>query len=81
MRKKKRDVLVYTEGTAKQYDALIVQVDDAGNEWLSPVQVKYLEEAHLWAKYRGDSTIKVSDGLVFNFVSPMPQMQPTVTSY
>ena len=51
MKKKRRNVLVYIDDTVKCYTQLTIQVDEAGNEWLAPEQVDFLESAHLRARH------------------------------
>ncbi len=68
MKKKRRNVLVYTDDTVKRYAQLTIQVDEAGNEWLAPGQVDFLESAHLWARFVSDWTL------------PMPQVGAPVAT-
>ncbi len=81
MRKKRRNVLVYTDDTVKWYTQLTIQVDKSGNEWLAPGQVDFLESAHLWARYEGSNQLKASRSLVRYWELPMPQVGIPVATY
>ena len=74
MKKKRRNVLVYTDDTVKWYTQLTIQVDDAGNEWLAPGQIDFLESAHNWARYEGSSQLTVSANLFTDWLSPVPKV-------
>ncbi len=78
MKRKKSSVLVYSDGTTKLYTELLVQVDESGEEWLSPEQVEYLEESYLRAKYRGSDSLWVSSVSLQDFVAPIPVTCNTV---
>ncbi len=81
MKKRKRNILVYTDNTVKWYTELTIQVDDAGDEWLTPGQVNFLEDAHLWARYEGSNQLKASRPLVSGWTLPMPQVGTPVATH
>lgn len=52
MKKKKVKVTVYADNNIQVYDEMKVEVDEEGEEWLSPDQVDYLEHLHNVIKLR-----------------------------
>ena len=81
MKKKRRNVLVYTDDTVKWYTQLTVQVDENGSEWLTPGQVDFLEFAHLWARYEGSNQLEALRPLVGYWELPMPQVGASVATH
>lgn len=81
MKKKRRNVLAYTDNTVKLYAQLSVQVDEVGSEWLSPGQVDFLESAYLWARYEGGNQLKPLRKLVKYWELPMPHVDVSVAAY
>ena len=81
MKKRKSNILVYTDNTVKWYTELTIQVDDAGDEWLTPGQVDFLESAHLWARYEGSNQLKALSPLVSDWTLPMPQVGAPVATH
>ena len=80
MKKKRRNVLVYTDDTVKWYTQMTIQVDDTGSEWLTPGQVDFLEYAHLWARYECSNQLKALRNIVTYWELPMPYVDaPVVT--
>ena len=80
MKKKRSNVLVYTDDTVKWYTQLTIQVDEVGNEWLAPGQVDFLESARLWARYAGSNQLKAVRPLVCDWTLPMPQVGALVAT-
>ena len=81
MKKKRRNVLVYTDDTVKWYTQLTIQVDEAGNEWLAPGQVDFLESAHLWVRYESSNQLKALRKIVTYWKLPMPDVDNPVATY
>ncbi len=80
MNKKKSNILVYADNTVKWYTELIIQVDEAGDEWLTPGQIDYLEYAHMWARYEGSNQLKALRTLVRNWELPIPHVGAPVAT-
>ncbi len=80
MEKKKKNILVYTDNTVKCYAKLTIQVDDSGDEWLTPGQIDFLEYAHMWAPYEGSNQLKALKTLVRYCKLPIPQVDALVAT-
>ena len=72
MKKKSRNVLVYTDDTVKRYRQMTIQVDDTGSEWLTPGQFDFVEYANLWARYEASNQLKAIIINVTYWVIKMP---------
>ena len=81
MKKERRNILVYTDDTVKWYTQLTIQVDDAGNKWLAPGQVDFLEFTHNWVRYEGSSQLKASRTLMMRWGLLIPQVGAPVATY
>jgi len=74
MKKKRRNVPVYTNEKVTVYTQLTVQVDNAGDEWLTPQQLDFLESVHAWARYEGSNQLRAYKRLVTPWQSPVPTL-------
>jgi len=70
MKKKKLSIPVYSDGRVTLNTTLTVQVDDAGDGWLTPEQTIFLENAHLWARWEFSHQLKASRPLVRRWALP-----------
>ena len=80
MKEKRRNIPVYSDGRVRLNTTLTVQVDNAGDEWLTPEQIVYLENEHLWAHYAFNHAFKPTKRLVKLFELPVPEVQDATAS-
>lgn len=58
MKKKMSNILIYADNKIKIYDTVEVEVDDYGEEWLSPEKIAYLELIHQIILNTCDNSLK-----------------------
>jgi hypothetical protein len=80
MKKKSRNVLVYIDENVQVQTRLTVQVDNAGDEWLTPDQVDFLEFVHTWARYKCGNQLRASSRLVRHWQAPTPEQSDAKSS-
>lgn len=78
--KKKRNIPVYSDSRVTLNTTLTIEVDDAGDGWLTSEQVTYLENAHLWARYAFSQKFRPTKHLVLRYELPIPQVQDATAS-
>ena len=78
--KKKRSILIYADDKVTLGTQLTIQVDNAGDEWLTPEQAIFLENAHLWARYAFSHQLKASRPLVRRWTLPLTEVAPPISS-
>lgn len=68
MKRKKVKVTVYSDNNIQVYDEMKVEVDEEGEEWLSPDQVDRLEYLHNVIKvrslYTSEDFVEVAEPLI-----------------
>ncbi len=80
MQRKRHNVSVYTDDIVKLYTQLTIQVDDAGDKWLTPEQIDFLEFMHTWARYECINQLKASRPLVTHWRHPMLEVGASKSS-
>lgn len=75
MKRKRVKVTVYSDNNIQVYDEMSVEVDEGGEEWLSPDQVDHLERLHneikLLSLYTSEDFMKIADPLTISCSSEL----------
>ena len=75
MKRKMAKVTIYSGDNMQIYDEMKVQVDDKGEEWLSPDQVDYLERFHnvaqLLSRYTAKDSLEHTEQLTISCSSQL----------
>ncbi len=80
MKKKKRNIPVYSDSRVTLSTTLTIEVDEAGDGWLTPEQTLYLENAHLWARYAYSKPFRATKHLVVRYELPIPEVDDATVS-
>ena len=72
MKKVKQNIAIYSDGNLEMHMPLTVQVDEAGDAWLTPDQVDQLEFMHMWVRHAGSNSL-------IPFTQPFQSPQPKVS--
>ncbi len=78
MVKKRRSIVYYSDNKIKLSWPTSVKVDEFGEAWLSPRQVKQLEFMHEYAPYYASNKLRRSSKLLLQYNPPPPVQGPSV---